>query len=86
MDCLSLKVKISLSATQAKFTGSTQTIQCSRDGDVRWTKVVYVPLEDEDAFYSKYLHTSSPPFSYTVIGKTTFVRRRPSGMPLWTNF
>lgn len=78
-----MKLLISVSVA---FIGDVMTIQCSRDGDVRWSKDVYVKKEETEQFYAKYLMKRVGVFLYDVVGNTKGVMRKPKGVPDWKEF
>lgn len=69
-----------------KIKGTVQTIHCHREGDLRWIKEVWVPNDEQAAFYDAYAAKVRGPFFYDVKGDIRSLQRRPAAVPMWSNF
>ncbi len=75
-----MKLSIALSGT---ISGTVHTVQCSREGDLRWQKQVYVPSAELEQFLKEWVHRTRGVFFYTTVGDIMSVRQKPRGIEHW---
>lgn len=80
-----LKIEAGFRLTANDIVGTIHTISCSREGDERWRKKVFVPNSELEDFYKKYNSKAVGVFFYQCIGDITSVRKVPprNKIPNW---
>ena len=62
--------------------GIVQTIRCTRGGRERWTRQVWVPVDDITEFYARW-HVCLDAVRYDVLPGGVFKLRKPRGIAHW---
>lgn len=65
--------------------GTVQTLECRRDGDLRWSKLVWIPTDETTEAYSTYNGKRYGAFVYFLTGNPKSYQVKPRGVPLWSN-
>lgn len=65
--------------------GTVQTITCSREGRLCWSKPVYIPTVEQAAAYDKWVAKRVGVFFYDMTGDPRSVSRKPVGVDRWND-
>lgn len=63
--------------------GFVQTLICSRESRVCWEKLMYIPKNENDEAYAKYLVKRHGEFFYDLTGEIKVASRKPRNVENW---